>query len=104
MDTSGFYKVSDSGELFFAPNFVYASKFTLLRKDKDKYVYPQDGWKWFDSEESAKSGYKIDTRIADLEKIIDKCISISNEDRLTIRKEVTVLLSANQRLIEVEDA
>lgn len=48
MDTSGFYKLNEVGEWEYAPNFVYAPTYTLLREDKDTYDYPVDGWYWYD--------------------------------------------------------
>ncbi len=29
------------------PNFVYGPDFELLRKSKDSYAYPVDGWHWY---------------------------------------------------------
>lgn len=48
-DTSGFYKQNEIGDWEFAPNFVYAPTYTLLREDKDTYTYPVDGWSWYDT-------------------------------------------------------
>lgn len=54
MNASGFYKCdSETGEILYAPNGVYAPTFTLLKEDHAAYEYPQDGWHWFDSEEEA---------------------------------------------------
>jgi hypothetical protein len=47
-DTSGFYKQDENGVWLYAPNFVYAPNFELLRENKDNYTYPIDGWVWFD--------------------------------------------------------
>lgn len=48
-DTSGFYKqIGD--EWLFAPNFVSAPNYELMREHKDEYKYPVDGWKWFDEQ------------------------------------------------------
>jgi len=47
-DTSGFYKLNEINDWEFAPNFVYAPTYTLLREDKDNYIYPVDGWSWHD--------------------------------------------------------
>jgi hypothetical protein len=27
---------------------VYAPTYTLLKEDKDTYIYPVDGWTWYD--------------------------------------------------------
>lgn len=48
-DTSGFYKQNETGEWEYAPNFVYAPTYTLLREEKNNYTYPVDGWYWFES-------------------------------------------------------
>ena len=69
MDTSGFYKLNVN-KLMYAPNFVYAPKLTLLKEEKDKNIYPIDGWEWFDSEESARKKYNFYTTIIDLKEAI----------------------------------
>ena len=35
-DTAGFYKLNEINEWEFAPNFVYAPTYTLLKEDKKK--------------------------------------------------------------------
>ncbi len=57
MDEKGFYKY-DNGELLHAPNFVYNKNYTLLKEkklseEKDKNVYPVDGWHWFTTRQEA---------------------------------------------------
>jgi len=57
VDEKGFYKY-DNGELLHAPNFVYNKNYTLLKEkklseEKDKNVYPVDGWHWFDTRQEA---------------------------------------------------
>ena len=49
-DTSGFYKLNEINDWEFAPNFVYAPTYTLLKEEKDTYTYPVDGWTWYDIE------------------------------------------------------
>ena len=49
-DTAGFYKLNEVNEWEFAPNFVYAPTYTLLKEEKDTYTYPVDGWTWYDTE------------------------------------------------------
>lgn len=44
----GFYKQEEDGTWQYAPNFVYAPAYTLLRENKDTYDYPVDGWAWYD--------------------------------------------------------
>lgn len=58
-DTSGFYKVDDNLLLLYAQNFVISSQFSLIREDKDSYVYPIEGWMWFDSDEAARTYFNI---------------------------------------------
>jgi hypothetical protein len=41
----GFYKIQDK-ETLYAPNYVYAPTYTLLKELKDTYTYPLDGWEW----------------------------------------------------------
>jgi hypothetical protein len=60
-DTSGFYKLDpDSNELYFAPHFVSAPTFELLRKTHTDHVYPIDGWRWFGSEEEARAALGLE--------------------------------------------
>jgi len=47
-DTSGFYKLNEDGAWIHAPNFVYGPGFELLREEHQNYIYPVDGWEWFD--------------------------------------------------------
>lgn len=49
METSGFYKLEDDNWLF-APNFVQAPDYTLLKELKDTYKLPIDGWNWYDEQ------------------------------------------------------
>jgi len=59
MNTSGFYK-NDDGFLLHGPNQVLNLNYELNREEKNSYLYPIDGWYWFDSEEEAKSFFKLD--------------------------------------------
>ncbi len=47
-DTSGFYKKDEEGNWIHAVNAVYAKDYTLTRELKDTYIYPVDGWEWYD--------------------------------------------------------
>ena len=58
-NTAGFYKASEDNTLLYAPNFVYAPTYTLLKENHSSYEYPVDGWSWFDSEESARQNLNI---------------------------------------------
>ena len=50
-DTSGFYKwETEQLEWLFAPNKVINANYILERKLKDTYIYPVDGWYWYDSQ------------------------------------------------------
>lgn len=62
METAGFYKLdvdADPQDMFYAPNFVYAPTFTLLKENKDQYNFPIDGWYWFDSVEQARAHWNL---------------------------------------------
>jgi hypothetical protein len=48
LDTSGFYKKDEEGNLLFAPNFIEAPTYVLVRENKNNYEYPVDGWVWYD--------------------------------------------------------
>ena len=56
-DTSGFYKLD--GDLLFGPNFVLNANYELRPDMHDHYIYPIDGWYWFDSESQAKEFFGI---------------------------------------------
>jgi hypothetical protein len=47
--TSGFYKFEDNNWEY-APNFVDAPNYTLIKELKDTYTYPVDGWTWYDEQ------------------------------------------------------
>lgn len=53
-----FFK-NDDGVLLEGPNFVYAPTFTLLAEFKDTYLFPQDGWTWFDTEDQAREFFGL---------------------------------------------
>ena len=57
--TSGFYKYNNS-DLLYGPNFVLNLNYQLNKNDKDSYIYPIDGWYWFDSKEEAYSFFNIE--------------------------------------------
>jgi hypothetical protein len=60
MNKPGFYKNEEHAlELLYAPNFVYAGSFNLLKEEKDTYTYPTGGWYWFDSIEEAYAFWKL---------------------------------------------
>jgi hypothetical protein len=46
MDKSGFYKKTEEGEWWFAPNFVYHKDYTLERDGNRESI---DGWEWHDT-------------------------------------------------------
>lgn len=47
--SAGFY----TSDLRYAPNAVYGPGFSLLKEDKDTYVYPVQGWTWFNNRDEA---------------------------------------------------
>lgn len=57
MYQDGFYKYD--GSLFYAQTFVKSPTYELLRENKDTYVYPNNGWRWFDSLEDACNFYGL---------------------------------------------
>lgn len=59
MDTSGFYR-KEGIQIIFADDMVAGGGYTLLRSEKDLYVYPIDGWIWFDSQEEAEAFFSIE--------------------------------------------
>jgi hypothetical protein len=59
-DTSGFYKLSNDGELYFGPNFVVNKNYELKRELKNNYQYPVGGWYWFDSRDEALLQFGLD--------------------------------------------
>lgn len=59
METSGFYKYEEGGELQFAPNFVEGPGFGLYRETHAENTYPVEGWYWFEGEEEARVFFGI---------------------------------------------
>lgn len=57
MNTSGFYKLD--GELLYGPNFVLNANYELRKENHDQYIYPVDGWYWFDNESDAYNFFNI---------------------------------------------
>lgn len=50
-DTSGFYKWdTEQLEWLWGPNRVMNTNYVLERELKDTYIYPVDGWYWYDSQ------------------------------------------------------
>jgi hypothetical protein len=61
MDTGGFYTYdTETSEGFYAPNFVYAKDFQLLKEQKDIYTYPEHNWYWFNSLKQAQTFFNTD--------------------------------------------
>jgi len=56
----GFYK-NDNGQLFCGSS-VYSTNYTLFSDNKDSYVYPIDGWYWFDTLEEACNYFQLDIK------------------------------------------
>lgn len=57
MDTSGFYKKADNGEILFAPNFVHMPGKSLVRDNPSDKLESFNGWQWFESQEQAFIAY-----------------------------------------------
>tara|TARA_B110000503_G_scaffold99505_1_gene148849 strand:+ start:777 stop:998 length:222 start_codon:yes stop_codon:yes gene_type:complete len=49
----GFYLLQDN-DLLHAPNFVKKGGGNLYKEEKDSYIYPVDGFYWFDTESAAR--------------------------------------------------
>lgn len=49
----------DGGTILEAPNFVHTPTTSLLVEDKDTYIYPVEGWYWFDTIEEAKLFFDV---------------------------------------------
>lgn len=58
MSEAGFYK-NDEGILLYAPEQVSGPDFDLIAYMRDSYVYPVNGWHWFDTKEAARIFFKI---------------------------------------------
>jgi len=59
MSTAGFYRFSD-GTLDWAPTSVHMPNAEpLFASEKDSYVYPYQGWSWFNSLAAAEAHYEI---------------------------------------------
>lgn len=56
--SQGFYKY-ESGNLLYGPNFVLSKNFELRAESKDDFVYPIDGWYWFNTIEGACAFFNI---------------------------------------------
>lgn len=57
---SGFYKYDNNQPLLYAKSFVKAPEYTLLAEEKTSYVYPVNGWYWFNTLEEACEFFNID--------------------------------------------
>lgn len=54
----GFYKKIDD-QLVFAKNRVTSPTYTIVKEEKDTYIYPVDGWSWFEDEDTAREALGI---------------------------------------------
>jgi hypothetical protein len=85
----GFYK-NDEGSLLYAPNFINSSLYTLIKEEKNNYVYPIDGWYWFNTKQEAISvlgitetvNLSINPDITEIKNDINNIFDIMNERRL----------------------
>jgi len=65
LDTSGFYKYIPEYGLLYAPHAVYGDNYNLDREWKETYVFPIDGWYWFDTKEQAEISFITPASIPD---------------------------------------
>lgn len=85
----GFYKNED-GSLLYAPNFVNSPTVILIKEEKDNYVYPIEGWYWFDSKQNAIQTLGIiettnvseNPNITEMRDDINNIFNIMNERKL----------------------
>jgi hypothetical protein len=106
MDTSGFYRIDGTEDLFFAPNFIYAPKFSLTREEKDICKESVDGWQWFNSEELARIEYKIPTpsTLGELKKIVEKYGLVTIiEEKVYLIDECMQILSREKEIIKSDE-
>ena len=61
MNTSGFY--NNKGD--YAKNGIWAPSYTILAEKKETYVYPVNGWTWYESVEEAQQKEGFDIEIVD---------------------------------------
>jgi hypothetical protein len=61
MSTQGFYIISQEEPkyMIMGPNYVIGPDFELQSSLKDTYIYPVNGWYWFDSEEEACTFFSL---------------------------------------------
>jgi len=59
---AGFYKVEGNAQLLYAPEMVAGPGYFLVAADKDTYVYPVDGWQWFENEAAARETFNLPPR------------------------------------------
>lgn len=50
---------NDNDSLIIGDNFVYAPTFTLTKETKDEFMYPIEGWYWFETIEEANEFFGI---------------------------------------------
>ena len=55
----GFKKITDTGEVLFAPNFVSAKDYELLAENHEAYTYPIDGLEWVEDYEAENTDGEI---------------------------------------------
>lgn len=58
MNMCGFYK-NENNALLFGSKIVENKNYTLNSSNKDNYVYPIDGWYWFETEEEARLFFNL---------------------------------------------
>lgn len=60
----GFYALFNERDVVYAPNFVFAPNFALIKEDIEEYkaldIFPMDGWYWFDSDDEAYAFFGVE--------------------------------------------
>jgi hypothetical protein len=57
MSNAGFYKLDDA--LRYAPTAVYGPEFVLRLEQRESYVYPVNGWWYFNTESEAEEFFQV---------------------------------------------
>lgn len=57
----GFYKLNEAGDdFFYGPYRITSPTYTLMAEHHNMYIYPHDGWYWFDSEDQARAFFGLE--------------------------------------------
>lgn len=89
MDTSGFYKYIPEYGLLYAPHVVHGDVYNLDREWKETYVFPIDGWYWFDTKEQAEISFVTPVSIPD-----SAITKLAFRQRFTTTERVTIEIAS----------